>query len=131
MARPKSSRPTDVELQILNVLWQRGPSTVRQIHEALSEDRDTGYSTTLKMVQVMRDKGLVTRDDKVRPQVYYPAESCEETQSKVLQDLASRLFDGSARELVMRLVSDRDVSESELREIEELIAMARKQRKNS
>lgn len=131
MARPKSSRPTDVELQILNVLWQRGPSTVRQIHEALSEDRDTGYSTTLKMVQVMRDKGLVTRDDKVRPQVYYPAESCEETQSKVLQDLASRLFDGSARELVMRMVSDRDVSESELREIEELIAMARKQRKNS
>ena len=67
MARQTSSQPTEVELQILAVLWERGPSTVRQVHEALAEQRDTGYSTTLKMMQVMLEKGLVRRNDSVRP----------------------------------------------------------------
>ena len=70
MPRHRTSHPTDVELQILEVLWQRGPSTVRQVHDALAADRDTGYSTTLKMMQVMREKGLLLRDDSVRPQLY-------------------------------------------------------------
>ena len=125
MPRYPSSRPTDVELQILGVLWQRGPSTVRQVHEALAARRDTGYSTTLKMIQVMREKGLVTRYESVRPQLYRAAESKTQTQLQMLDDLAQRAFGGSAKKLVMRMLSAQRVSAEELAEMQRLIEEAK------
>ena len=126
MPRPPSPQPTDVELQILGVLWERGPSTVRQVHEALSASRETGYSTTLKMMQVMKDKRLVVRDDSVRPQVYRAARSREQTQLRILDDLVQKAFGGSARRLVMRMVSANRVSPEELAEVQRLVAEAEK-----
>jgi len=125
MPRPVSAQPTDVELQILGVLWERGPSTVRQVHEALSA-RETGYSTTLKMMQVMKAKRLVVRDDSVRPQVYRAARSREQTQLGILDDLVQKAFGGSARRLVMRMVSSNRVSPEELAEVQRLVAEAEK-----
>lgn len=124
MARRSSPQPTDVELQILDVLWHRGPSTVRQVHEALAAARETGYSTTLKMMQVMRDKGLVVRDDSIRPQVYRAARSRQQTQLRILDDLVQKAFGGSAKRLVMQMVSANRVSPEELAEIERLVAEA-------
>lgn len=121
MPRHPLSRPTDVELKILGVLWQHGPCTVRQVHEALAAERDTGYSTTLKMMQVMRGKGLVTRDELVRPQLYQAAETREQTQLQMLDDLAQRAFGGSAAKLVMRMLSADRVSPEELGQMQKLI----------
>lgn len=120
MARPSSSQPTEVELQILNVLWEGGPFSVRDVHEALLQERDTGYSTTLKMMQVMLEKGLLVRDESVRPQVYQPAKPREETQLQMLDGLAQRVFQGSAMRLVMRMVSSGRLSAKELEEIQRL-----------
>jgi predicted transcriptional regulator len=114
-----------VELQILDVLWERGPSTVRQVHEALASQRDTGYSTTLKMIQVMREKGLVVRDESVRPQLYRAAESKTQTQLQMLDDLAQKAFGGSAKKLVMRVLSAQRVSAEELAEMQRLIEEAK------
>src|SRR5689334_20543204 len=99
MARKTSLQPTDVELAILRVLWARGPSTVREVHVALQDqpDRETGYSTTLKMMQVMLEKGLLRRDDSVRPQVYTPAQAEEQTQRQMVANLLQKVFGGSAR----------------------------------
>lgn len=121
MPRHPLSRPTDVELKILGVLWQHGPCTVRQVHEALAAERDTGYSTTLKMMQVMKGKGLVTRDELVRPQVYQAAETREQTQLQMLDDLAQRAFGGSAAKLVMRMLSADRVSPEDLGQMQKLI----------
>ena len=125
MPRYPSSRPTDVELQILGVLWERGPSTVRQVHQSLAAQRETGYSTTLKMIQVMREKGLVTRDESVRPQLYRAAESKTQTQLQMLDDLAQRAFGGSAKKLVMRMLSAQRVSAEDLVEMQRLIEEAK------
>ena len=121
MPRPVSSQPTEVELQILDVLWERGPSTVRQVHDALSSNRETGYSTTLKMMQVMLDKGLVRRNDSVRPQLYRAAKSRSKTQVQMLDDLTQRAFRGSAMRLVMRMVSSGRLSADEWSEIQRLV----------
>ena len=126
MARRPSPQPTDVELQILRVLWERGPSTVRQVHDALSAARETGYSTTLKMMQVMKQKRLVARDDSVRPQIYRAAHSRQQTQLRILDDLVQKAFGGSAKRLVMSMVSANRVSPDELAEIERLVAEAEK-----
>lgn len=125
MPRPPSSQPTDVELQILGVLWQRGPSSVRQVHEALAHQRETGYSTTLKMLQVMRGKGLVVRDDSVRPQLYRAAETQAQTQLKMLDELMQKAFGGSASNLVMRMLSADRISADELAEMQRLIDQAK------
>jgi predicted transcriptional regulator len=124
MPRPAPTRPTDVELQILTVLWGRGPSTVREVHAALSGERDTGYSTTLKMLQVMSEKGLVLRDDAARPQRYRAARSQQHTQLQLLDHLTQRAFGGSARRLVLHLLSSQRVSPADLAEIQRLIAGA-------
>jgi BlaI family penicillinase repressor len=124
MARYRSSQPTDVELQILEVLWRQGPSTVRQVHEALAQRRETGYSTTLKMLQVMREKGLVVRDESVRPQEYRAAESQYQTQLRMLDNLAQKAFGGSAKRLVMRMLSAERVSAEDLAEMQRLIQEA-------
>jgi predicted transcriptional regulator len=122
MARPTSSQPTEVELQILSVLWELGPCKVRQVHQALAERRETGYSTTLKMMQVMLEKGLLLRDEKVRPQLYRAAQSKQKTQVQMLDDLAQKAFHGSAMRLVMRMVSSGRLSAKELKEIQRLAA---------
>jgi BlaI family penicillinase repressor len=127
MPRHPSSRPTNVELKILDVLWRRGPCSVRQVHNELAAERDTGYSTTLKMMQVMRGKGLITRDDSVRPQIYSSAESKEQTQLSMLDDLAQRAFGGSAANLVMRMISADRVSPQELEQMQELVRKAREE----
>lgn len=121
MPRPGSSQPTDVELQILKVLWKQGASTVREVHDELSKTRDTGYSTTLKMMQVMLEKGLLKRDDSVRPQLYRAAKSQQRTQVQMLDDLTQRAFQGSARRLVMSMVSSGRLTADELAEIKRLI----------
>lgn len=124
MARPTATQPTDVELQILEVLWQHGPSTVREVHNTLAARRDTGYSTTLKMLQVMLEKALVKRDDSVRPQVYRAAKTCQRTQLQLVDELTQRAFGGSAMHVVMRMVSAGRISAEELAQIQQLIREA-------
>jgi BlaI family penicillinase repressor len=123
MARKSSPQPTDVELAMLRVLWRRGPSTVREVHLALQEqaDRKTGYSTTLKMMQVMLEKELLRRDDSRRPQIYAPTQPEEQTQRQMVNDLLNKVFGGSARKLVMRAVESERVSADELAEIRTLL----------
>jgi predicted transcriptional regulator len=124
MPRKPSTQPNEVELAILRVLWERGPGAVRDVHEALRDApgrRETGYTTTLKMMQVMCDKGLLRRDATRRPQVYRPAVPEEQTQRRVVDDLIRRLFGGSARKLVLRAVESQYVTPEELAEIRRLL----------
>lgn len=121
MARPGSSQPTEVELQILQVLWEHGPTTVRQIHNALAPAKGTNYSTTVKMLSVMLDKGLVKRDESVRPQVYRPATTQQATQRRMLRHLIQRAYDGSASSLVLHALSSQKATPGELAEIRQLL----------
>ncbi len=121
-------RPTDAELAILGVLWERGPSTVRQVHEALAVTRDTGYTTTLKLMQIMADKGLVTRNETERTHVYSASAGEAQTQSQLVKDLADRAFGGSAAALVLRALSADGTTDDELREIRKLIDDYREKR---
>jgi predicted transcriptional regulator len=121
MARSKSSRPTDRELTILRILWDNGPSTVRQVNETMNEDEDTGYTTTLKLMQIMTEKGLVVRDESGRQHVYKPAATEEKTQKQLVGDLLERAFSGSAEKLVMRALSAKKVSAKELARIKKLL----------
>ena len=121
MARSKSSRPTDRELTILRILWDNGPSTVRQVNETMNEDEDTGYTTTLKLMQIMTEKGLVLRDESGRQHVYKPAATEEKTQKQLVGDLLERAFCGSAEKLVMRALSAKKVSAKELTRIKKLL----------
>jgi BlaI family penicillinase repressor len=121
-------RPTEAELEILRVLWERGPSTVRQVHEVLVAARDTGYTTTLKLMQIMADKALVTRDESTRTHVYTARVSQETTQRQLVNDLVDRAFGGSAAELVLRALSSHKTSDEELQEIRRLIDDARQSR---
>jgi BlaI family transcriptional regulator, penicillinase repressor len=114
-------RPTDAELAILRVLWEDGPSTVRQVHETLADTRETGYTTTLKLMQIMADKGLVKRDESSRTHIYAAGTSQEQTQHQLVQDLVDRAFGGSAAALVMRALSADGTSAEDLREIRKLI----------
>ena len=125
--RPAPSQPTEVELQILEALWEHGPSTVREVHNALAARREVGYSTTLKMLQVMLEKGLVQRDERVRPQVYRASRTRQRTQLQLLDDLLQRAFGGSARRLVMRMASAGRISAEDLAEIQQLIDEAKEQ----
>ena len=121
MARRPSPNLTEVELQILTVLWDRGPSTVREVHNALRKERDTGYSTTLKMMQVMIEKGLLLKDDDQRPQVYRPAMSQEQAQTQFVDDMIQRVFGGSADKLILRAVSSQHISRQDLEQIRRLL----------
>jgi len=119
MARLKSSQPTEVELQILRILWDLGPSPVRVIHEQLS-DKGTNYSTTVKMLSVMLEKGLLKRKEGVRPHIYRVAESQEKTQQRMLSDLIEKAYSGSALSLVMQALSEK-ASPEELQQVRELL----------
>jgi BlaI family transcriptional regulator, penicillinase repressor len=114
-------RPTEAELAILRVLWDRGPSTVRQVNDVLSAARETGYTTTLKLLQIMSDKGLVTRDERDRTHVYAARLSQSQTQRQLVSDLVDRAFGGSATALVLQALNAHPASESELSEIQRLI----------
>lgn len=127
MARSQT-KPTDAELAILRVLWERGPSTVRQVHETLAGTRETGYTTTLKLMQIMADKGLVKRNESARTHVYSAAAGEAQTQQQLVKDLVDRAFGGSAAALVLRALSADDTSEEELREIRKLIDDYREKR---
>ena len=115
-------RPTDAELAILRVLWERGPSTVRQVHESLSEARETGYTTTLKLMQIMAEKGLLTRDESQRTHVYSVRLTQDQTQRQLVSDLMNRAFGGSAAALVMQALNAQAATPEELAEIQQLIA---------
>jgi predicted transcriptional regulator len=117
----RPSKPTDGELAILTVLWQLGPATVRQIYDVLSAERDLGYTTVLKMLQIMTDKGLVTRDETERTHVYTERFSESDTQSHLVADLADRAFGGSAMKLVMSALASKRASRKELAEIRRLL----------
>jgi BlaI family transcriptional regulator, penicillinase repressor len=121
MARPPASQPTDVELQILAILWELGPSPVREIHQRLNAAKGTNYSTTVKMLAVMLEKGLVKRDESARPHVYRAAEARQRTQKRMLATLIDRVFDGSSMTLVLQALSSRPASKSDLDEIRRLI----------
>jgi predicted transcriptional regulator len=121
--KPFRRKPTDAELAILRVLWSRGPSTVRQVAEAL--DRESGYTTVLKLMQIMTDKGLVRRDDAERTHVYEAAYSEDQTQRQLVSDLLNRAFDGSAAKLVLHALAAKKASPEELAEIRRLIDKAR------
>jgi BlaI family transcriptional regulator, penicillinase repressor len=125
MSRKPSSQPTQVELEILKLLWEHGPSVLGQIHEAVATNSDRAYSTTRKMIQVMREKGLVNCDESVRPQLYAAAMSKEETQLKLLEDLTERAFGGSTRKLVMSLLSAKRVTLEEVQEMQLLVKTAK------
>jgi len=116
-------RPTETELEILRVLWKHGASTVRQVHQILNRERESevGYSTTLKMFQVLTQKGLVERDETVRPQIYSPRVPQEQTQKQLVKDLLKRAFGGSPRQLVMHALSSEEATEEELEQLEQLL----------
>jgi predicted transcriptional regulator len=117
----QAPRPTDAELAILRVLWRRGPSTVKDVHEDLARTVQTGYTTTLKQLQIMAEKGLVTRDESQRAHLYAASRPEEATQTQLVGDLLDRAFEGSAARLVMRALSARPTSPEELAEIRDLL----------
>ncbi len=121
MPETELPRPTDAELEILKVLWRRGPSTVREVFETLGETKGTGYTTVLKLMQIMADKGLVVRDESERAHRYEPAAPEDETQRRLVGDLLRKAFDGSAKKLVMQALSSERASAEELSEIRRML----------
>jgi len=117
----KIPRPTDAELAILSVLWERGPSTVREVHDALSATHDTGYTTVLKLLQIMTEKSLVVRDESQRAHVYTSRYGEQRTQRQLLGDLIDRAFRGSPAQLVMQALSASHASAAELTAIRHLL----------
>ena len=124
----KPPRPTDAELAILRVLWQHGTCTVRQVHDELSRERPSAYTTALKMLQIMTEKGLVRRDESERTHVYQSRLSEEQTQRQLVRDLLDRAFGGSATKLVMQALATRRASADELKTIRNAIDDARNDR---
>ena len=115
-------RPTDGELAILRILWQHGPSTVRQVHEHLGGGgRQTAYTTALKLLQIMIEKGLVTRDESARTHIYAATQPAQTTQRQILRDLLDKAFAGSASELVLQALSAKRAGPEELRQIRQLL----------
>jgi BlaI family transcriptional regulator, penicillinase repressor len=117
----KPPRPTEAELNILQVLWQSGPRSVRAIQQMLNKTKPTGYTTVLKMLQIMTEKGLVDRDETVRPQIYRARYSQENTQRRMLGDLVQRAFGGSVKALVLQALATKKSSPEELEAIEKLL----------
>ena len=127
--KTRLKKPTEAELELLRVLWDRGPSTVREVHDALNEHKDTGYTTTLKIMQKMADKGLVDRDESQRSHIYSAAARPEQTQRQLVNDLVHRAFGGSPAKLVMQALSEKPATAEELAEIRALLEeLERKQK---
>jgi len=121
MAKQTKLKPTESELAILRVLWDHGPCTVRLVHEALGGDQRVGYTTTLKLMQIMVDKGLVVRDESRRSHIYSPTVDEGQTLGQIVTDLVSRAFGGSARKLILQALSSGDISPEEIRKIRKLL----------
>ena len=118
---PKSLKPTEAELAILRVLWQRGPSTVRQVHEFLTTVKPTGYTTVLKFMQIMLEKGLLSRDESPYAHVYTAKAPQEQTQRALVTDLLDRAFEGSMSRLILQALSSRKATPEELSEIRKIL----------
>lgn len=121
MPRPKTTGPTDRELAILQILWERGACTVREVHQELQKEHDVGYTSVQKIMQIMFDKGLVERDERTHSHIYIASESKETTQEAIVGDLLERVFGGSAMNLVARALSAKPASEEELEQIQNLL----------
>jgi predicted transcriptional regulator len=123
-----SFRPTSSELEILQVLWEQGPSSVRQVNEVLATHREVGYTTTLKLMQIMLDKGLLERDETFRTHIYKPAVSKQIVQGQLVRRFVDSAFQGSASKLVMQILGNHQASKEELDAIKELIEKIEKER---
>jgi len=117
----QQQKPTASELEILQVLWTRGPSTVRDVHEALSEKKDLGYTSVLKLLQIMTGKGIVRRDEGQRAHVYEACQPAEKTKRQLALDMIQRVFDGSASELMMHALAGAQSSKAEIEELRRML----------
>ncbi|HEY9362977.1 MAG TPA: BlaI/MecI/CopY family transcriptional regulator [Chitinophagaceae bacterium] len=129
MAATKYIKPTESELEILQIIWLKGLATVREVHEELTKSKDVGYTTTLKLMQIMNEKGLVKRDDSMRTHVYQAAVNKEKTQRHMLGKMIDSLFGGSSTQLVIQALGNEGskVTEEELDKIQELLNSLKKQ----
>jgi len=117
----QSPKPTASELQILHVLWERGPSTVREVHQALNDKRPIGYTSVLKLMQIMTAKGTLRRNEEQRAHVYEAVQPAEKTKRQLALDVLQRVFDGSASQLMMHALADRKASKEEVDELRRLL----------
>jgi predicted transcriptional regulator len=117
----KQIKPTEGELEILQILWEKEKATVREVHEIILQSKEAGYTTTLKLMQIMFEKGLVTRDDSAKTHIYMPNVTKEKTQTQFLGKMISTLFSGSSSQLVMQALGTQSPSKKELDEIQQLL----------
>ena len=117
----KKLKPTESELEILKILWDKENATVREVHEELSKNKDSGYTTTLKLLQIMFEKGLVTRDDRNKTHIYQPAVTRQKTQKQFLDKMINTLFAGSSTQLVLQALGNQKASKDELNEIQKYL----------
>lgn len=117
----KKNKPTESELEILQILWERGAATVREVHEELSKNKTSGYTTTLKLLQIMFEKGIVTRDDSAKTHIYQAALNRKKTQKQFLDKMIDGLFAGSSTQLVLQALGNQNASKSELDEIQKYL----------
>ncbi|RXK86242.1 BlaI/MecI/CopY family transcriptional regulator [Filimonas effusa] len=127
MSNLKSVKPTESELEILQILWKREQATVREVHEELSQYKESGYTTTLKLMQIMFEKGIVVRDDSAKTHIYRPNISRDNTQKQLLGKMVNSLFEGSTSQLVMQALGSTPPSREELDEIQQLLDNLKKQ----
>ncbi len=121
LMKKTTRRPTDAEFTILQVLWDRGPASVREVYRILSTGKPVGYTTVLKLMQIMTDKGLLERNENCRPQIYRPCFSRDHTERQLIKDLVERAFGGSAKRLVMQALGEKKASPGELAQIEKIL----------
>ena len=121
MAAPKYVKPTESELEILQIIWDKGLATVREVHEELAKTKDVGYTTTLKLMQIMHEKGLVKRDESMRTHVYQAAVNKEKTQKHLLSKMIDTLFGGSSTQLVLQALGEQKATPEELEQIQTLL----------
>jgi BlaI family transcriptional regulator, penicillinase repressor len=127
MATTKTIKPTESELEILQILWKKVNASVREVHEELLQTKEAGYTTTLKLMQIMHEKGLVRRDDSIKTHIYQAAVSKEKTQKHLLNKMIDTLFGGSPGELVMQALGNHKASAEELEEIQKILDNLKKQ----
>ena len=127
MVTTKYIKPTESELEILRILWERNNASVREVHEELSKTKEAGYTTTLKLMQIMHEKGLVGRDDSIKTHIYHPEVSREKTQKHLIGKMITNLFGGSSTELVLHALGNHKASPEELEEIQQLLNNLKKQ----
>ncbi len=123
-------KPTDSELEILNILWEKGDSTVRDVHEVLEQTKEVGYTTTLKLMQIMHDKKLLTRDTSSKTHIYKAAISKESTQGQIVQRIVDNVFNGSTMQMVMQALGNHKTSNTELDQIREYLNQIEKENNN-